>query len=74
MIFPPHVVALACLYLAALLSSFEQGTSPPQEGFHSSHEIAATLGSPGEWESQFQAHIEDLDGTRIQTSWSTASN
>ncbi|KAJ3525032.1 hypothetical protein NM688_g8465 [Phlebia brevispora] len=61
LMFPPHVVALACLYLAALLSSFEQGTSPEPEGFHSSHEIAATLGNPGEWESQFQAHIEDLD-------------
>ena len=60
--FPPHVVALAALYLAALLSSFEQGTSAEQEGFHTSHEIAHTLGNPGEWENQCQAHVEDLDG------------
>lgn len=70
--FPPHVVALACLYLAALLSSFEQGTSPEQSGFHSSHEIAATLGNSGEWESQFQAHIEDLDGAYVPFVWAVS--
>ncbi|OCH84912.1 cyclin-like protein [Obba rivulosa] len=59
--YPPHVVALACLYLAALLSSFEQGTSPERPGCNSSHQIAATLGKPGKWEQQFQAHIADLE-------------
>ncbi len=62
MMFPPHTVALACLYLAALLSSFEQGTSPERQGYNGSRQIAATLGNPDEWESQFQARIEDLDG------------
>ncbi|OBZ71402.1 CTD kinase subunit beta [Grifola frondosa] len=59
--YPPHVVALSCLYLAALLSSFEQGTSPERPGYHSSHQIAATLGKPGPWERQFQAQIQDLE-------------
>ena len=63
--FPPHVVALAALYLAALLSSFEQGTSEEQPGFHTSHEIAGTLGQGGEWENQCQAHVEDLDGASL---------
>ncbi|KAI0927262.1 hypothetical protein AcV5_007841 [Taiwanofungus camphoratus] len=58
--YPPHVIALGCLYLAALLSSFEQGTSPDRPGYHSSHQIAATLGKPGQWEQQFQAQIQDL--------------
>ncbi|KAH9941071.1 cyclin-like protein [Amylocystis lapponica] len=59
--YPPHVIALGCLYLAALLSSFERGTSPELPGFHTSHQIAATLGKPGPWESQFQAQIQDLE-------------
>ena len=60
--FPPHVVALGCIYLAALLSSFEQGTSPEQPGHNNSHQIAATLGKPGNWEQQFQTQVQDLQG------------
>lgn len=59
--YPPHVVALACLLAAALLSSFEQGTIPAQPGLHTPHEIVATLGQHGEWEKQFQTRIEDLE-------------
>ncbi|PSR70530.1 hypothetical protein PHLCEN_2v13569 [Hermanssonia centrifuga] len=39
-----------------------QGTSPERQGYNGSRQIAATLGNPDEWESQFQARIEDLDG------------
>ncbi|EMD39547.1 hypothetical protein CERSUDRAFT_63170 [Gelatoporia subvermispora B] len=60
--YPPHVVALACLYLASLLSSFEQGTSPERSGYNSSHQIAATFGKSGKWEQQFQVHVADLEG------------
>ncbi|KAI0822015.1 cyclin-like protein [Trametes gibbosa] len=59
--YPPHVVALGCLYLAALLQSFERGTSPEREGQHTSHSIAATLSKSGEWEKQFHAHIADIE-------------
>ncbi|GBE85176.1 CTD kinase subunit beta [Sparassis crispa] len=59
--YPPHVVALGCVYLAALLSSFEQATSPKRAGYSSGDQIAAALGKPGHWEEQFQAHVEDLE-------------
>ncbi|KAI0714023.1 cyclin-like protein [Cerioporus squamosus] len=59
--YPPHVVALGCLYLAALLSSFERGTTPEQPGHNSAHQIAATLSKSGEWGRQFQAHIGDIE-------------
>lgn len=59
--YPPHVVALGCLYLAALLSSFERGTSPGSPGHSAAHQIAATLSKSGDWGRQFQAHIEDIE-------------
>lgn len=59
--FPPHVVALSCLYLAALLSSFEENTSPERPGSNSSQQIAETLGKPGPWERQFQTQVQDLE-------------
>ncbi|KAH8109802.1 cyclin-like protein [Phellopilus nigrolimitatus] len=60
--YPPHVVALACIYLAALLSSFEQPAPidiAPDE--HSDHELAKTLGHRGDWESTYKACVEDLE-------------
>ena len=60
--YPPHVVAIACIYLAALLSTFEQNeTRPPTDG-RSNHEIVALLGDHGPWEKQFQAQVDDLEG------------
>jgi CTD kinase subunit beta len=59
--YPPHVVALGSIYVASLLSSFEQPPSPEQSGYRSSHEIAATL-SEGQWEQDFQSQVEDLEG------------
>ncbi|KAI0662058.1 cyclin-like protein [Cubamyces menziesii] len=59
--YPPHVVALGCLYLAALLQSFERGTSPERPGQHTSHQIAATLSKSGDWGQQFQTHIADIE-------------
>jgi CTD kinase subunit beta len=60
--YPPHVVAIGSLYVASLLSSFEQPTSPQRPGHRSSHEIAAILSNGGPWERDFQAKVEDLDG------------
>lgn len=57
--FPPHVVALASLYAAALLASFERITSP---GDSSSFHIAKILSTRGGWETKFQARVEDLEG------------
>lgn len=64
--FPPHVVALGCIYLAALLSSFEQGASPERPGYNSSQQIAVTLGKPGFWEDQYQTQVQDLQGEQQQ--------
>jgi CTD kinase subunit beta len=73
--YPPHVVALACIYISALLSSFERPPPPPplehphmdMDGASSSqdrtaHEVAALLSVTGTWEQQYQARTEDLDG------------
>ena len=60
--FPPHVVALACIYLAALLSTFEQNdaNAPPES--QNNIKIVATLRDHGPWEKKFQAQVDDLEG------------
>lgn len=60
--YPPHIVALGSLYVAALLSSSEQLMRPERSGYNSSHQIAAILSKGGEWERKFQAQVEDLEG------------
>ncbi|KAJ6508686.1 cyclin-like protein [Mycena sanguinolenta] len=60
--YPPHIVALANLYLAALLSSFEQPAIPEDSGTHTPHEIAEILGKNGDWEQKYQAQVDDLEG------------
>jgi CTD kinase subunit beta len=57
--YPPHVVAIACLYLAALLSTFEQSETQVTP---ECHEIVAILGDHGLWERKFQAQVDDLEG------------
>ncbi|KAF8517338.1 hypothetical protein JB92DRAFT_3095429 [Gautieria morchelliformis] len=62
LLYPPHSVALACIYLAALLLSFEN-TSVPENayaGSRTSGEIADFLGNQGTWEEQFQSRLEDV--------------
>ncbi|EKM51903.1 uncharacterized protein PHACADRAFT_262307 [Phanerochaete carnosa HHB-10118-sp] len=59
--YPSHVVALACVYLSSLLSSFEQAPIPVQPGYHTAHELAETLGRRGEWETKFHCQVEDLE-------------
>jgi len=59
--YPPHVVALGGLYVAALLSSFEQSMSAELPGYNSSHQIAAILSKRGDWEDRFHARVEDLE-------------
>ncbi|THH20115.1 hypothetical protein EW146_g1210 [Bondarzewia mesenterica] len=59
--FPPHVIAIACIYLAALLSSFERGQSQARPDIVSDHELAKMLGEHGHWERKFQAQVEDLE-------------
>ena len=61
--FPPHVIAIACLFLASLLDSFEK--PPPDgdmEGHTSSHDLVKLLGDHGKWEETYQARVEDIEG------------
>ena len=60
--FPPHVVALACIYLAALLSTFEQNDANASPESQNNLEIVATLRDHGPWENKFQAQVDDLEG------------
>jgi len=61
--YPPHTIALACVYLAALLTSFDTPATPRSDGdpYVASHEISAILGDHGSWEKKFNAHVEDLE-------------
>lgn len=60
--FPPHVVALACIYLAALLSTFEQNDANASPESQNNLTIVATLRDHGPWEKKFQAQVDDLEG------------
>ncbi|KAJ7368644.1 cyclin-like protein [Mycena albidolilacea] len=60
--YPPHIVALANLYVGALLSSFEQPVVPEDSGTRTPHEIAQILGNNGDWEQKYQAQVDDLEG------------
>ncbi|KAG8907715.1 hypothetical protein FRB99_002511 [Tulasnella sp. 403] len=63
LMYPPHTIALACVYLAALLTSFESPAIPMPEGyrFRTAHEICTMLGEHGPWEEKYHAHVEDLE-------------
>ncbi|KAG5650475.1 hypothetical protein H0H81_012127 [Sphagnurus paluster] len=59
--YPPHTIALGSIYVAALLSSFEQPVSLGQDDCCPSQDIAAYLGKHGDWEKRFQSQVEDLE-------------
>lgn len=60
--FPPHIVALGSIYVAALVSSFEQSAVPSIPGSVNGHEMVALLSQSGPWETKFQAQVSDLEG------------
>ncbi|CAE6391103.1 unnamed protein product [Rhizoctonia solani] len=68
--FPPHTIALGCIYLAALLMSTDPNgpvTSPTYESREHSFRgddpsmIVAKLAHPGEWETKFYSRVEQLE-------------
>ncbi|CAK5269903.1 unnamed protein product [Mycena citricolor] len=59
--YPPHVVALAAIYTAALLLSFEQPAVREDDATKSPHEVAELLGANGSWEEKYQAQVDDLE-------------
>ncbi|KAI0689053.1 cyclin-like protein [Cytidiella melzeri] len=63
LMFPPHVVAIACVYLAARLSWFEQDPNsiPTEAGCRNAQEVVSLLSANGSWERKYKSHVEDLD-------------
>lgn len=59
--YPPHIIALGGLYVACLLTSFEQPLSDNPERI-AAEEIAQKLKKKGDWERKFQSQVEDLEG------------
>ncbi|KAF8503222.1 cyclin-like protein [Hysterangium stoloniferum] len=60
--YPPHSLALSCVYLAALLLSYDSA-GPPEETSHTgrtSAEVAEFLGNNGPWQAQFKCSLEDV--------------
>jgi len=62
LMYPPHVIGLACIYLGALLTSFETHATAPLGGnYQTSHDICAILCDHGLWEERYSAHVEDME-------------
>ncbi|KAH8825222.1 cyclin-like protein [Flagelloscypha sp. PMI_526] len=70
-LFPPHVLALGSLYVAALLEENASSGDLPTDGSTGALEtlsssertpsqLAAYLGKRGEWEAKYHSQIEDL--------------
>ena len=69
LIYPPHTVALGCLYLAALLIMFEKPPPAPSQTFQqqamSPTQLISLLTRGGEWEDQFNIDAEHLERKSI---------
>lgn len=63
--YPPHTVALGCLYLAALLTTFEQPPPPTSQTFQQEAmtplQLISLLTQGGEWEEQFNIDADHLE-------------
>lgn len=58
--YPPHTLALGGLYVACLLTSFEQ--QPSSDDQLIAEELVKRLKQGGDWERKFQSQVEDLEG------------
>ena len=66
LLFPPHVIAVASIFLAARLDSLDGvGGAPAADGQRSSQEISELLGNCGPWEQKYRTEARDLEGTSI---------
>lgn len=64
LLFPPHVIAVASLYLAAKLDCFDGSPAPIGEEDVTSQELVDLLEAHGSWEQRFHTNIVDLEGWR----------
>ena len=63
--YPPHTVALGCLYLAALFITFEQLLPPTPQTFQpeamTPSQLISLLTQGGEWEDRFNFDVDHLE-------------
>jgi CTD kinase subunit beta len=65
LLFPPHVIAVASIYLAARLDSVDgAGGTPAADGQRSSQEVSEFLGNRGSWEQKYRTEVQDLEGDK----------
>lgn len=60
--YPPHSVALACIYLAGLLASFEVATASLSDELVQIKSVVEKLSEPGDWEARYLVKLDDLEG------------
>ncbi|KZV73665.1 cyclin-like protein [Peniophora sp. CONT] len=59
--YPPIAIAMSGIYLASLLSTFEQIPELPEAGCESDSGVMEILTKRGPWERKFQVQVEDLE-------------
>ncbi|CCA67665.1 hypothetical protein PIIN_01493 [Serendipita indica DSM 11827] len=60
--YPPHSVALACIYLAGLLATFEAPQLASAEESTKARALVNLLSEPGDWEDKYLVKVDDLHG------------
>ncbi|KIM25752.1 hypothetical protein M408DRAFT_73915 [Serendipita vermifera MAFF 305830] len=58
--YPPHAVALASIYLAGLLASFEVVTPAASEEMVKTKALVDLLSESGDWEEKYLVKVDDL--------------
>jgi len=62
LLLPPHVIAVASIFLAARLDSLDGASgAPATDGQRSSQEISELLGNRGPWEQKYRTEARDLE-------------
>ena len=62
--FPPHTVALASIYLAGLLATFEVVVPAPSDEMAKAKAIVDLLSAQGDWEDRYLVKLDDLEGSQ----------
>lgn len=74
LLFPPHVIAVASIYLAAKLDTVDNPSgTPSSDAQRTSAEVAEILGNHGAWEQRYKAEVQDLEGQLAEKLYIDAS-
>jgi CTD kinase subunit beta len=60
--YPPHAIALASIYLAGLLATFEVVAPALSDEMVKTKAIVDLLSARGEWEDKYLVKVDDLEG------------